>query len=92
MGIAIFTFDIFFDYWQDVEACVYIYKCLYIQIPPCYFYATPMTHTQHTACNCIIEISKTLKKKMLAKMQLRWNKSESLKDMTSLESVMPGRG
>lgn len=20
---------------------VYIYKCLYIQIPPCYFYATP---------------------------------------------------
>lgn len=29
---------------------------------------------------------------MKAKMQLRWNKSESLKDMTSLESVMPGRG
>lgn len=41
MGIAIFTFDIFFDYWQDMEACVYIYKCLYVQIPPCYFYATP---------------------------------------------------
>lgn len=29
MGIAIFTFDIFFDNWQDMEACVYIYKCLY---------------------------------------------------------------
>lgn len=30
--------------------------------------------------------------KLGKKMQLRWNKSESLKDMTSLESVMPGRG
>lgn len=30
MGIAIFTFDIFFDNWQDMEACVYIYKCLYL--------------------------------------------------------------
>lgn len=41
MGIAIFTFDIFFDNWQDMEARVYIYKCLYIQFLPCYFYATP---------------------------------------------------
>lgn len=27
MGIAIFTFDIFFDNWQDMEAC------LHIQVP-----------------------------------------------------------
>lgn len=45
MGIAIFTFDIFFDnsLAGHGSICVYIhvYKCLYIQIPPCYFNATP---------------------------------------------------
>lgn len=78
-------------HWQDMEAYVFTYMytsvCIYRFLP-----AILMRRHEPILSTRLVTVSLKFQKMLEKKMQLRWDKSESFKDMKCLESVMPGRG